>query len=134
MASEWLTPAVITTLIGALAAALGIIVKTRVDLRKAKLDEERQPAEIENIFIGGAEKAVAALQVALDRAETTIGRLERALTERDEKLQERDQRIAELEMDVTRTLARLARIQDQCERLQGRLADLRIDPKEGETI
>ncbi|MFI6496922.1 hypothetical protein [Nonomuraea typhae] len=132
--TDWLTPTVITALVGGLATAIGIIVKGRVDLRKTKLDEDRQPVEIENIFIGGAEKAVAALQVALDRAEATISRLEKSLTERDEKLQERDRKIAELEADITNTLARLARLQERCEQLTTRLAELRSDPREGDTI
>jgi len=129
VASEWLTPAVVALLAGGAGSAVTTIVRARVDWRKARLEEDRQPVELENVFIGGAEKAVQALQVALDRAESTIGRLERSLSERDEKLQERDRKIAELEQDLTNTLARLARLQERCEQLTARLADLRADDR-----
>lgn len=132
--TEWFTPAVITLLAGGLMSAIGVLVKARTDLRKARLEEDRQPVELESVFIGGAERAVQALQVALDRTETTIGRLEKSLTERDEKIQERDRKIADLEQELTRTLARLARLQERCEQLTARLAELRTDPREGETI
>lgn len=96
------------------------LVKARVDLRKQKLDEERAPAELENIFLGGAEKAVASLQVALDRAESHILRLERDVEDRDRK-------IGDLETDLTHTLARLARLQERCEQLGVRIAEMRTD-------
>ena len=129
MASEWLTPAVVALLAGGAGSGLATLVKARVDLRKQKLDEERHPVELENVFIGGAEKAVAALQVALDRAESTIGRLERSLTDRDQALADRDQKIQDLEQELTRTLARLARLQDRCEQLTARLAEIRVDER-----
>ncbi|MEO3856250.1 hypothetical protein [Acrocarpospora sp. B8E8] len=142
MADEWVTPAAIALLATTSVGMATAWVKTRVDLRKAKLDEERQPVELENVFIGGAEKAVAALQVALDRAETTITRLEQALADRDERLRqalaerderlgERDRKIDELEQDLTRTLARLGRLQERCEELQARLAEIRTDERHG---
>lgn len=124
MATEWLTPAVIALLASAVGTMFTILVKSRVDLRKAKLDEERQPIELENIFLGGAEVAVAALKAALDRAETNIARLERDLAERDRK-------IGDLEDDLTKTLARLARLQERCEQLGMRIAELRTDERPG---
>lgn len=132
--TEWFTPTVITLLAGGLMSAIGVLVKARTDLRKARLEEDRQPVELESVFIGGAERAVQALQAALDRTETTVDRLEKALGERDEKLLERDRRIALLEQDLTSALERLQEVQTRCEQLQARLAELRTDPREGETI
>ncbi|WP_125633475.1 hypothetical protein [Nonomuraea sp. WAC 01424] len=133
-ATDWLTPAAITLIAGGAGTGLGVLVKARVDLRKTKLEEERQPVELESVFIGGAERAVSALSAALDRTETNITRLEKALSERDEKLQERDRRIADLEQDLATTRHRLSEMQTRCEQLQTRLADLRIEPREGEAL
>ena len=129
LASEWLTPAVVALLGGGAAGTVATLIKARVELRKQRLDEERAPVELENVFIGGAEKAVQALQVALDRAESTIGRLEKTLGDRDQALADRDQKIADLEQELTRTLARLARLQDRCEQLTARLAEIRTDER-----
>jgi chromosome segregation ATPase len=120
MVDEWLTPAVIALLASAIGTMFTILVKARIDVRKAKLDEERQPVELENIFLGGAEVAVAALKAALDRAEAHIAKLEHDLADRDRK-------IGDLEQDLTRTLARLARLQERCEQLGVRIAELRTD-------
>lgn len=128
--TEWLTPAVITLLAGGLTTTIGVLAKARIDLKKARLEEDRQPVELESVFIGGAERAVQALSAALDRTETNISRLEMALSDRDEKLQERDRRIAVLEKDLATSLQRLQEVQARCEQLQARLAEMRT---EGET-
>ena len=121
MAAEWLTPTVVALLAGGAGSMVTNLAKARVDLRKQKLDEVRAPVENENIFLGGAEMAVASLKAALDRAEAHILRLERDLEDRDRK-------IGDLEQDLTHTLARLARLQERCEQLGVRLAELRTDP------
>lgn len=122
MAAEWLTPAVIALLASAIGTMFTILVKARIDLRKSKIEKDRAPVELENIFLGGAEVAVVALKAALDRAEADIARLERDLAERDRK-------IGDLEQDLTRTLARLARLQERCEQLGVRIAELRSDDR-----
>jgi chromosome segregation ATPase len=122
VASEWLTPAVVALLASAVGTMFTILVRARIDMRKAKTEQDRAPIELENIFLGGAEVAVAALKAALDRAEAHIAKLEHDLAERDRK-------IGDLEDDLTKTLARLARLQERCEQLGVRIAELRTDER-----
>lgn len=97
MAVDWVVPVVTAVLSGGFGAAVTAITSARVASRKAKIEERGAPAHIESVFLGSAEKAVAALVVALDRAEEEIEDLKRQRDEERRRSREKDQRISELE-------------------------------------
>lgn len=120
-------PLAVALLGGGLLAAIGQIYAARAALRKSRQDEERLPAEVSGLWLGGAEKAVGALQVALDRADGQIARLEAALDRERQSSQAKDQRIQELERQLGDMRRQLNLLQTQADRLGLRIAELKDD-------
>jgi chromosome segregation ATPase len=118
--TDWL-PLVVTGLLsGGAGSAVAAIVTARAASRRAKLDERAQPAQIESTFLGGAEKAVQALALALDRAQAEINDLKRERDEERLKSREKDRRIQELETlmsDMRKELDRLSGKMEQARTL-----------------
>lgn len=125
--SEVVLPVAIAVLSGGFVAAVGQVISARAQLKKAEQDDERLPAEVGTMWLGGAEKAVAALQVALDRADAQITRLEAALDRERQSSMVKDERIAELERQLTTMRRQLTALQTQADRLGVRIDELKSD-------
>lgn len=110
---------------GGLFAGIGALIGARAQVRKVQIEEERAPAETQSIWLGGAEKAVVALQQALDRMSVEITRLESALDAERQRSEAKDQRIAKLEHRLSVMREQLNRLQWQADQLGVDIGDLR---------
>lgn len=128
MPTDWVTLLVTAILSGGACTAVASIITARAMSRQATVREKSAPAEIQSILLGGAEKAVASLVVALEWAEVEI----RELKEESEasRLRElaKDARIAELETSLVNMQAQLGMLQDRVTRVQHLAQDARSDP------
>jgi chromosome segregation ATPase len=115
----WMSHIITALLSGGSATILGAIIQARLTARKLRMEEQTAPAQREAIFLGSAEKAVAALVVSLDRAQLEIEELKQELDEERERSREKDQRIVELEQ-------LLAQMRRELDRLQATVAQARV--------
>lgn len=109
MATEWLIPSVVALVGGGAAGMVSTLVRARVDLRKARTDEDRAPVDLGDVAVGAAEKVVSSLVAALEQNERRVQKLERDVVDRD-------MRIEHLEQDLTRAHARIGRLQTELDR------------------
>lgn len=122
---EVVVPVAIALLGGGLITAMAQLVGTRAQLAKARQDDERLPAEVESIWLGGAEKAVTLLQSALDRAERQITQMDESLQRERTASLAKDERIQLLEGQLGQMRQQLAQMQTQCDRLGARIEELK---------
>lgn len=118
-------PVVIALLGGGLITAVGQLLGARAQLKKSRQDDERLPAEVETLWLGGAEKAVGILQSALDRAERQITQMDESLQRERTASQAKDDRIQELERQLAQMRQQLTRMQEQCDQLGARIEQLK---------
>ena len=123
--SEVVVPVTLVLMGGGMLTAFAQLISARSQLQKARQDDERLPAEVQSVWLGGAEKAVAALQVALDRAEKQITRLESALDKEREVSMIKDQRIVDLEHQLFQMRTQLNRLQTQADKLGTEINELK---------
>lgn len=116
MPSDWVALAVTGLLSGGLASAVASIITARASTRKIKLEEQANPAHIQSIMVGGAEKAVASLVVVVEWQEREIKELR-------EESAAKDARIADLEANLTRLQSQLRSLQAQVTRVQQEVRD-----------
>lgn len=111
-----------TVLSGGLGAAIYQIANARAELRRVRIEEHKAGPEAESILLGGAERAVASLQAALDRAEYSITRLEQLL-------EKREKRVAELERELDSAKSRLGVVQSRLADFDQRISGLEEEEK-----
>lgn len=127
MMSQAIVSVVGVILGGSLLGAVAALIQARAQIRKVRLEEERSPAEVESIWLTGAERAFSALQGALDRTAAEISRLETALERERQQSAAKDERIADLERRLGTMRQQLSHLQSQADRLGVDINELRAD-------
>lgn len=125
--TDWIALIVTALLSGGLATAIASIITARVAARRVNIEERAAPAQVQSILVGGAEKAVATLVIALEWAEAEIRDLKEESDASRVREQAKDARIAELETNLTMLQTRLGQLQEQVTRVQNMAQEARDD-------
>lgn len=102
-------------------------IAARAASRKVKIEERQVPAQIQSILVGGAEKAVASLVIALEWAESEIQDLKAESEASRVRETAKDVRIAELEYSLAVVQGQLAALQERVTRVQHLAQEARDD-------
>lgn len=133
MASEqWLVPTIAAVLGGGLTTGFAALVNAFHTGRQIKLQQEKNPADIDAVLLGGASQAVQVLTNSLTWTEGRLKALqeEQALDKvRIETLVEsnraKDVKMAEMETELRHLRVQVAEVQTALDRAQTRINEMR---------
>lgn len=126
-----LTAVVSTVLSGGLVGAVVQIFNARNTRRQIQIQEDKAPAEMQTVLLGGAASAVQLLTSSLEWAEEELKGLredqindKRKIRELQQNIAKKDERIAEMGTELRNLRGQLAGIQSDLDHALGQIQEL----------
>lgn len=127
-----LVPAVTALLSGGLVGGVSQILHARNTARQIRLEQDRSPADIEAVLLGGASQAVTVLTNSLQWTQNELKALKDEQAQDKARIRElmnsndqKDRRVNEMERELQNLRVQLAEVQTALDRAQLRIQEMR---------
>lgn len=133
MATEtWLVPVVTAIMSGGIVGGISQLWGARNTSKQLKMEEQKTPADIGTVLLGGASQAVTVLTNSLQYAQNELEGIRAEQTRDRQRIRElmasndsKDARIAEMERELSSLRLRLGELQTALDRAQTRINEMR---------
>lgn len=128
----WLVPTITALMSGGLVGGLSQVFGARNAAKQIKLEEERNPADVSTVLLGGASQAVTVLTNSLQWAQDELKGLKQEQASDKKLIRElmasndsKDARIAEMERELMTLRRQVGEVQSALDRAQTRIREMR---------